>query len=121
MGAIFINFVGFPVSVVVSFIARQENHAAFEALKELLYKIFMAKLRINDIIRWQIDVLYFWFQDGMGALADQYLDPDNVSGHVPHHGTPPRSRRASEGAKQDSPIRLRHRMRNSSTANFSTI
>ncbi|CVK98724.1 uncharacterized protein FPRN_04035 [Fusarium proliferatum] len=41
MGAIFINFVGFPVSVVVSFIARQENHAAFEALKELLYKIFM--------------------------------------------------------------------------------
>ncbi|EWG54342.1 hypothetical protein FVEG_12582 [Fusarium verticillioides 7600] len=39
MGAIFINFVGFPVSVVVSFVARQE-HAAFETSKELLYRIF---------------------------------------------------------------------------------
>ncbi|KAF4943718.1 hypothetical protein FGADI_13217 [Fusarium gaditjirri] len=41
MGAIFINFVGFPISVVVSFVARQEEHAAFEGSKELLYKIFM--------------------------------------------------------------------------------
>lgn len=43
MGAIFINFVGFPVGVVVSFLARQDEDADFsryEDLKKLVLGVF---------------------------------------------------------------------------------
>lgn len=39
MGAIFIDFVGFPVGMVVSFVARQVEPRATE-LRELLQKMF---------------------------------------------------------------------------------
>ena len=51
MGAIFINFVGFPIGVVISFLARQQDHADshFEDLRRLLKGIFLNQHRGSQL------------------------------------------------------------------------
>lgn len=69
----------------------------------MLLNIFSFRLRVKNLMLWQHDVLHFWHKDDTATAMDRYHDVDGDSGYYLRVGTPPRSRRASEGS---GPVKL---------------
>lgn len=76
----------------------------------LLFAIFVKRLRVRNIHRWQLDVLRFWDRDGVTQNMDRYQAYHETSKYFTKVATPQRSRAASDTPEKPS----RHHERASS-------